>query len=244
VLATLLDGTASPRAVQPAVDYSSPPLATSSADARRDELPSRAKKVRDDWLLSFEAVTRVPIDAGAQVGFETPFGLRVFGGYGWVPYIDVLTGIVVSASDRNLVTAFLDGARMSGDSARLVLGLRPFRKLGTYFDASYAHLRLAATVNVPAQTVQGFVFPGGTYAADTALDLWGIELGYQGLIAERLVLGAAAGVSGAIASHTSIVPTGSAPDDPALPLAASRVDRAFKTHFMPTLTLRLGFDAI
>jgi hypothetical protein len=195
-------------------------------------------------MLSLEAVTRVPVDAGAQVGLETPFGLRVFGGYGWVPYIDVLTGIVVSASDRNLVTAFLDATRMSGDSARLVLGLRPFRSLGAYVDASYAHLRLGATALVPPMTVQGFEFPGGTYEADTALDLWGIELGYQALLAQRLVLGAALGLSGAIDSRTTIVPTGSAPNDPALPAAARRVDRAFQTHVMPTFTLRIGFDAI
>ena len=66
---------------------------------------STSTRVRDDWMLSLEAVTRVPIDAGGQIGFETPFGLRLFGGYGWVPYVDVLTGIVVSSSDRRTVSA-------------------------------------------------------------------------------------------------------------------------------------------
>jgi hypothetical protein len=58
------------------------------------------------------------------------------------------------------------------------------------------------------------------------------------------VLGAALGLSGTIDSRTTIVPTGSAPNDPALPAAARRVDRAFQTHVMPTVTLRIGFDAI
>jgi hypothetical protein len=211
---------------------------------REDEARSRSARVSKDWMLSVEAVTRVPVDAGAQLGLETPFGLRVFGGYGWVPYIDVLTGAVVSASDRNIVTAFLDGTRVSGNSARVVLGFRPFRRLGAYFDASYAHLRLNANASVQSMTVQNFVFPGGVYQAKTGIDLWGIELGYQGLILQRLVLGGAVGVSGAIDSRTNITPVGSAPNDPALPAAAQRVDRAFQSHVLPTLTLRVGFDAI
>jgi hypothetical protein len=64
------------------------------------------------------------------------------------------------------------------------------------------------------------------------------------VLERRLVLGAAAGVTGALDSRTSIVPSGAAPNDPALPIAAEGVDHAFRTHVVPTLTLRLGFDAI
>jgi hypothetical protein len=205
---------------------------------------ARSERMRDAWLLSLEAVTRVPIDAGAQVGVETPFGLRVFGGYGWVPYMSMLTGIVVNASDRSLATELMRRGHASGDSARFVLGLRPFRRLGLTIDATYARLRLDANVAVPPMTLQGLEFSGGSYDAHTRVDLWGVELGYQAEVERRLVLGAAAGVTGAIDSRTSIVPSGAAPDDPALPVAAERVDRAFKTHVVPTVTLRLGFDAI
>jgi hypothetical protein len=45
-------------------------------------------------------------------------------------------------------------------------------------------------------------------------------------------------------SRTSITPTGAAPNDPSLPVTAERVDQEFRTHVVPTLTLRLGFDAI
>jgi hypothetical protein len=203
----------------------------------------RSERLRDDWLLSLEAVTRVPIDAGAQIGVETPFGLRAFAGYGKVPYLAMLAGIVVDASDRNLVTAFLHRGHASGDSARLVLGFRPFRRLGVTIDGTYARLRLDARMTVPPTSFQGLEFPGGAYHAHTTLDLWGVELGYQGQIERRLVLGAAAGVTGAVASRTSITPSGAAPDDPALPVAAERVDHAFRTHVVPTVTLRLGFDA-
>jgi hypothetical protein len=213
------------------------PGADESSTARRERL-------RDAWLLSLEAVTRVPIDAGAQIGVETPFGLRVFGGYGWVPYIGMLTGVIVNAGDRSLAAEFMRRGRASGDSARFVLGFRPFRRIGVTIDGTYARLRLDASLLVPPMTVQGFEFSGGSYAAHTRVDLWGVELGYQAALERRIVLGAALGLTGAIDSSTSIVPSGAAPTDPALPVAAKRVDRAFRTHVVPTVTLRLGFDAI
>lgn len=213
------------------------PSADEAATARRERL-------REAWMLSIEAVTRVPIDAGAQLGVETPFGLRVFAGYGWVPYLGALSGVVVSASERNVVTELLRRGRTSGDSARLVLGLRPLRRLGVTIDGTYARLRLDGSLTIPPMTVQGFEFSGGGYHARTRVDLWGVELGYQSVLVRRLVLGAAAGVTGAIDSRTSITPSGAAPNDPALPVAAERVDRAFRTHVIPTVTLRLGFDAI
>ncbi len=219
----------------------SAPSSNPSAD---EASTARSERLRDAWLLSLEGVTRVPIDAGAQVGVETPFGLRVFGGYGWVPYIGMLTGIVVSARDRNLAAEVMRRGHPSGDSARFVLGFRPFRGLGVTIDGTYARLRLDASVTVPPMTVQGLELSGGSYAAHTSVDLWGVELGYQAELERRVVLGAAAGVTGAIDSRTSIVPSGAAPNDPALPVAAERVDHAFRTHVVPTLTLRLGFDAI
>jgi len=205
---------------------------------------ARTERWRDAWILSLEAVTRVPIDAGAQIGVETPFGLRVFGGYGGVPYIGMLSGIVVSARDRTLAAEVMRRGHPSGDSARFVLGWRPFRRVGVTIDGTYARLRLDAHVTVPPMTVQGLELSGGAYDAHTSVDLWGVELGYQSELERRVVLGAAAGVTGAIDSRTSIAPSGAAPNDPALPVAAERVDRAFRTHVVPTLTLRLGFDAI
>jgi hypothetical protein len=111
VLLTLALGAADPASRREGV----PPSADQTSTAR-------SERVREAWLLLLEAVTRVPIDAGAQVGVETPFGLRVFGGYGWVPYLGMLRAIVVDASDRNVITELMRRGRVSGDSARFVLG--------------------------------------------------------------------------------------------------------------------------
>ena len=202
-------------------------------------------RVRDDWMLSLEAVTRVPLEAGFQAGVEMPFGLRVFAGYGWVPaaYVSLITG--VAAGSRAQASVILDSAEYSGNSARVGLGIRPFRSFGGYFDASYAHVRLLATRDIPAFSVPGYSFPGGTYELRTGFDLWAVELGYEAELDRRFVLAGALGLTGAFQSNTVIRPRGNAPNEqPALSEAASDIDHVFRTNVLPTLTLRIGFDLI
>jgi len=202
-------------------------------------------RVRDAWMLSVEGVTRVPIEAGFQAGVEMPFGLRLFGGYGWVPsaYIDFLA--TLAAGSRAAAQTVLQDAHYGGDSGRVGLGIRPFHNVGVYFDASYAHVRLDATQAIPSFSVPGYTFPGGTYRLHTGLDAWSLELGYEAEIERRVVLGLALGLTGAFASSTSIVPVGSAPNETtALREASGDIDHVFRTNVLPTLTLRLGFDLI
>jgi hypothetical protein len=202
-------------------------------------------RVRDQWMLSLEGVTRIPLEAGFQASVEVPFGLRLFAGYGWVPapYIDLVAG--VAAGSRARASILLDSAQYSGDSARVGLGIRPLRGFGGYFDASYAHVRLDASREIPAFSVPGFSFPGGTYAMHTGFDLWSVELGYELEIERRLVLAGALGLTGAFDSNTVIRPQGAAPNEqPALSEAAADIDHVFRTNVMPTLTFRLGFDLI
>lgn len=202
-------------------------------------------RVRDAWMLSVEGVARAPIDLGFQAGVEMPFGLRLFGGYGWVPssYLDFLAGL--AAGSRAEVRTVLREAHYGGDSARFVAGFRPFHQIGLYLDLSYAHVRLDATQPIPSFSVPGYSFPGGTYRLHTGIDIWAAELGYEGEIAERLVLGGALGVTGSFGSSTTIVPVGAAPNETtALSEASNDIDHVIRTHVLPTLTLRLGFDLI
>jgi hypothetical protein len=218
--------------------------APSNTDAPRSTAPF-SDRVRDAWMFSVEGVTRAPIEAGFQAGVETPFGLRLFAGYGWVPsaYIDALAGL--AAGSQAEARALLGDAAYAGDSARVLVGVRPFRRFGAYVDASYAHVRLDASQPIPSFSVPGYTFPGGTYRLHTGLDLWAVELGYQVELERRLVLGLALGVTGALGSSTSIVPVGSAPNESTATSEASHdIDRVFRANVLPTLTLRLGFDLI
>lgn len=247
ILATTI-GLAGPQAPD------SPPDRADDAPARADNTPHRAdtvekegvvtNRVRDDWMLSVEGVTRLPLEAGVQATVEMPYGVRVFAGYGWVPtaYINLIAGAAAGPRYASLV---LDSAQYSGDSARVGVGIRPIPHFGAYFDASYAHVRLDASREIPAFSVPGFSFPGGTYALHTGLDLWALELGYQIELDRRFVLAAALGVTGALQSSTVIGPRGGAPNEqPALSQASSDIDHVFRTNVLPTLTLRLGFDLI
>src|SRR5688500_15791326 len=108
-----------------------------------DEDDRTAQRRREQWLLSVEGVTHAPVDIGFQLGVETPFRLRLFGAYGWVPspYMNLLTGIAAGASDSPYAEALLKQAEYSGRTWRLQAGVRPFRALGLYGDLGYASVR-------------------------------------------------------------------------------------------------------
>lgn len=217
-------------------------------DSGEQKSPEASDRVRDQWLLSLEGVTRIPVDVGVQAGVETPFGLRLFASYGWVPqaYIGALTGIAANATDDVRARLLLDSVDYSGHTTRITIGVRPFRRLGLYLDAGYAHVRLNAARDLPDIDIPGVVVLRGGYRATTGLDLWVAELGYQAELGRRLVLGAGVGVVGPIDAKTTITAVNGAPDDPAIRADAVRtVDRSFERYgYVPTLTLRLGFDLI
>jgi hypothetical protein len=72
--------------------------------------------------------------------------------------------------------------------------------------------------------------------------MWLIELGYQAMLAERVVVGIGVGAMGTFGSKTEIKSDGS--DDPVFREQAARADSALESYAVPTLTLRLGVDLI
>lgn len=230
------------------------PVSYGSSAAPREGGPQRDAPARHDtngresWMLSLEAVTHAPVDMGAQIGLETPQGLRVFAGYGFVPgsYMSLLTGIAANASGDSYARTLLEDARYSGKTWRVQIGLRPFRKLGLYADVGYSRLSARGDWDLSSADVPQLAALGGGYQARTALDSWLVEVGYQGQIGGRLVLGVALGCMGIFGSSTSIVAVDGAPTDNAiLTSAANQADTALQRYgYVPTLTLRLGFDLI
>jgi hypothetical protein len=233
--------TASPRGTQSVA-------ITGALQRDQDTNAAKAKRVRQQWLLSAEATTHAPIDMGAQVGVETPQGLRLFGGYGVVPgtYMSLLTGIAANASGNSYARALLDNAKYTGHTWRVQAGWRPFRAIGLYGDVGYARLSAKGALDLASSGIPMLAALGGGYEANTRLDMWLIELGYQGELADRLVLGLALGCMGTFNSTTTIASVNGAPSSSAiLGAAATQTDTALEKYgFVPTLTLRLGFDLI
>jgi hypothetical protein len=207
-----------------------------------------AEQRRKAWMLSVEGVTHAPIDMGLQLGLETPQGLRLFGGYGWVPggYMNLLTGIAANASGDSYAKALLDDADYQGHTWRVQVGWRPFRAIGLYGDVGYARLSAKGALDLASSSIPQLAVLGGGYEANTRLDMWLVELGYQDQIADRLVLGLALGAMGTLSATTRITAVNGAPTNSViLDRAATKADNALEKYgVVPTLTLRLGFDLI
>lgn len=219
---------------------------------RRSQLPrDRAEKSErtnalHTWLLSVEAVTHVPVDVGLQVGGETPFGLHVYAGIGWIPpaYAGLLRGIAASATNDTDARAVLEQASYSGNTWRIQAGLRPFKAIGLYLDAGYSHLTFSGSANLSESGAPNLVAIGGNYSSTTQLDAWFVELGYLGEIQNRLLLGGALGLMRVADSSTKLARSDGV-SNPLFGVLSSRADSAFETYgFIPTITLRLGFDAL
>lgn len=214
---------------------------------QREEDARAAERRRQQWLVAIEGVTHAPIDWGVQLGVEMPFRLRVSGAYGWVPgvYMDLLTGIAAGASGNSYAKALLERAQYSGRTWRVQLGARPFRSLGLYADVGYARLIANGSLDLASTEVPALARLGGGYRANTELDMWLLELGYQGQFAERIVLAVALGAMGTFEAATSIKSIDGAPSSGALDDAATQADAALESYgIVPTLTLRAGFDLI
>lgn len=198
------------------------------------------------WLLSIEAVTHAPVDVGVQAGGETPFGLHVYAGIGWIPpaYAGLLRGIAASATNDPDARAVLEQASYSGNTWRIQAGVRPFKKIGLYLDAGYSHLTFSGSANLSESGAPNLVAIGGNYMSTTKLDAWFIELGYLGEIKNRLVLGGALGLM-RVADSSTVLARSDGVSNPLFGVLSTRADSAFETYgFIPTVTLRLGFDAL
>jgi hypothetical protein len=198
-------------------------------------------------MLSVEGVTHAPLDIGFQAGLEAPIGLRLFGGFGWVPeaYSGFLTSIAASASGDAQAELLLERATYRGHTLRVQAGIRPFRQLGFYGDIGYTRLSVDGALDLSDSGIPSLQGLGGGYQAHTVIDLWLIELGYQSEIKNRLVWAVALGMVGTFDARTRIVSVNGAPGSAALAQVAERGDAAMKSYgFVPTLTLRLGFDLI
>jgi hypothetical protein len=229
------------------VDRSAAPALVPAVADDRDEDARAAKRRREAWILSLEGVTHAPVDIGAQFGVETPPGIRLFAGFGWVPqaYMGLLTGVAASASGNSYAQALLEEADYTGRTWRIQVGLRPFRSLGLYGDFGYAQLRAKGSLDLSSTNVPALAALGGGYRADTKLDMWLLELGYQAQFADRVMLALALGVMGTVEATTTIRSVDGAPNSKLLGDAARQGDSALESYgIVPTLTLRLGFDLI
>jgi len=230
------------RAPTPVAPATLPPASTAPP---RDTPPESTDRTSDDWMLAVAAVTHAPVDLGFDLGLETPVGLRFFGGYGWVPgvYKSLMIDAAVSATGDPLARDILEQSFDGGKVFRFQVGIRPFRKIGLYLDAGLARMKLSGSfdtsqiVSVPGLTAQ-------SYSVESNLTLGSLELGYQGLIADHMLIALGIGVTKILSADTSVSQDGQG-SNPDLTQATGTIDdQLVKYGVVPTLNLRLGFDLI
>jgi len=159
--------------------------------------------------------------------------------------MNLLTGVAAGASGSSNTEVLLQEVQYSGHTWRVQAGIRPFRALGLYGDVGYARLRAKGSLDLSSTNVPALARLGGGYEANTKLDMWLIELGYQGQFADRMVLAMALGAMGTFSATTKITSLDGAPSISLLDDAATQADSALESYgIVPTLTLRLGFDLI
>jgi hypothetical protein len=171
--------------------------------------------------------------------------VHVHAGYGWVPspYVSWITGRIgaASAADNSALGVIRDGFD-SGHAWRLQAGVRPFRKLGLYLDAGYARITLNGSLDTSFASSFAPVAVDGAYSVETALDTWFVELGYLARVGRHVLLGGGLGLMGTMSAETRI-----AASDARLPQADSQIVQAVNDNlerygYLPTLSLRGGFD--
>jgi len=197
--------------------------------------------------LSLEGVVHAPSDLGVQAGVETPFRLRFFTGFGFMP-VNWLTGFVANATSDDDARAVLELPSYSGTIWRAEVGVRPFRQLGLYLDGGYAHASIHGTFDLSSLSgtpLADEIGVQGGYRVDSSLDIWLLELGYQWQIAHRGVLALGLGVMSTFNADTSIAATGGAPTSSQFTSGAKRANDALESHgTLPFLTVRAGVDLL
>ncbi len=207
-------------------------------------------------MLSIEGVTHLPLDVGFMAGFETPFRFHAFAGYGFVPstYLGWIARGASSGVEGQAVAAILDRGLESGRAFRVQGGFRPFANAGLYLDAGYSRVTLKGALDqgdlpdpsvlaLPSVDLAALGIDGG-YSVNSELDLWLVEIGYHAHIGRHLVLGIGAGVMGVFKSKTRVTAIGSSLPEADPEIVQTVDDRIEQYGYVPTLTLRLGFDLI
>ncbi len=231
-----------PRAFSPYDEPTPQPDRTHATPAPKET----EKKSYREWLVALEGVTHAPVDIGLQAGVQAPFGLRLFGGHGWMPpgYIGILTGTASRASGDERVRSVLDAATFEGDTWRIQTGYC-LPSVGLYLDVGYSRVNVSGSLDLSNSPLPVLAALDGGYDASWTVDTWLVELGYQGEIANRFVLAFAIGAMRAFDAQTVVTARDGAPTHPALRDAARQVDRSIETYgIVPTLTVRAGFDLI
>ncbi len=203
--------------------------------------------------LSLEASTRIPLDIGVQARIQTPHWVRFTLGVGFTPgmYLGIVNDVVNATNPYSPLRTSVTSVYDDGWSYNARVGLRPSERAGLYLDFGYANVNLNGKLDV-SDMAQSFGMPivavdSPSYEIRTDLDMLMFELGWEGHLGERALLGAGLGLLVPLGSETE---TSANFDETRVDQAAqvaseaaALLDAGMEKHaYVPTIAVRLGYD--
>jgi hypothetical protein len=193
--------------------------ASTTTTAAPTPTPKRRSLREGAYHLDLRVQTDFPISVGARIAAELPYRLQLSTSLGGLPggYVDVINAVVVAAGGYDDATAqVVRGALSSSLVWRTHVGWRPFKRRGFYFEAGYGLVTLGGDLTgedvlVIATGGQAPSPPGMRhpleYDVRSTLHMIDAELGWRWLVwHDRIVISAALGFAGTVASKTVIEP--------------------------------------
>jgi hypothetical protein len=216
-------------------------------------------RAQEPWRMGGELGTDFPIDAGGRISAEAPFRLRASTALGYLPgsYVDVINTWMVQTGAYSEDTATLVRQAVQNSLVwRTHVGFRPFPKLGLYADAGYTFIGLgggASAGQVIAALTGATLPPGGpmdpstqTFSLTSTVHLLDVEIGWQFLLMEHLVLRAAVGGAFAFAESTKLTPNFQPLSPDAMrafmDYAEGRIDATIAQFKAPVATVSVGYE--
>ncbi len=262
VLGLLLAPTDANTPVEPAVSDAQPP--SQPAEAAKPKPSAVRRPLREGpYHLELQLQTDFPVSVGARIKAEFPYRIQLSTGVGTLPggYVDVINAVVVAAGGYDDATADVIRSTLASSLVwRTHLGWRPLSKRGWYFEGGYGLVTLGGGITGQEAIV---LLTGGTaptggggggntllnYDVRSTLHMLDVETGWRWLVwRDRIVLNAALGFAGTVASKTTLEPRDPSPltDTMALRTLANEgeayLDDIYTDYvFTPVVTVGIGY---
>jgi len=235
----------------------------SPSEATKPTPPPARRPLREGpYHLELQVQTDFPVSVGARIKAEFPHRIQLSTGVGTLPggYVDVINSVVVAAGGYDDATADVIRSTLASSLVwRTHLGWRPLAKRGWYFEGGYGLVTLGGGITGQEAIV---LLTGGTaptgggggnallnYDVRSTLHMLDVETGWRWLLwRDRIVLNAALGFAGTVASKTTLEPRDPSPltDTMALQTLADEgetyLDDIYTDYvFTPVVTVGIGY---
>lgn len=207
------------------------------------------------YHLDLHVETRLPSHVGGRVAAEFPGRVRLAVGAGVLPgpYVDLVNAVVVAFNGYDERTAeVVKSSIQSSLAVQVEAGWRPLKRYGLVFDVGYQLLTLGgnATSADVLYAASGVDVPdtgdGRSFDASSTLHQISVQVGWEEVIAGRVVIGGTLGGLFTVGAHSTVEPAFdpliAEPWERAGDEAAAWLDETYLQYVhTPTVTLRVGY---